>query len=141
LLIDFICFRWRGLILNQPERTEDGLQKVTVVTDDGSEGEVIFLGENPNEKTDFPSEEEQLEKIRAEELSKLKLIKTTKELQFGQYSGTTVDGKNHGDGMMTWANGQVRFRKIWRSARGTVHFAMPSFHALHTTPCTLRTKF
>mmetsp|Transcript_50041 Transcript_50041/g.124823 ORF Transcript_50041/g.124823 Transcript_50041/m.124823 type:complete len:290 (+) Transcript_50041:1623-2492(+) len=96
-------FKWRRMKLLQPVRGEDGLQKVT--TEDGQT--VIFHGLNPHEAEDFPSEEAQLEAIRAAELASMKLSKVSRTVEFGRYEGTMVEGKFHGDGMFTWPNGQV----------------------------------
>mmetsp|Transcript_38386 Transcript_38386/g.59900 ORF Transcript_38386/g.59900 Transcript_38386/m.59900 type:complete len:177 (-) Transcript_38386:378-908(-) len=68
---------------------------------------MIFQGPNPNEATDFPSEEEQRQAIKMNKIGRKKVVQGSQESDFGVYQGGIADTKKQGEGMYTWKNGQM----------------------------------
>jgi hypothetical protein len=95
-------FSWRGTICHQP--VHDGKNQVI----ESVSGQVIFMGPNPNEGADFPSELEQQEIMRMRKLeAKGKINKSVIDTEDGHYEGGVRQGQFQGDGIFMWNDGMV----------------------------------
>jgi hypothetical protein len=95
-------FSWRGIICHQP--VHDGKNQVV----ESVSGQVVFMGPNPNEKVDFPSQIEQQETMRMRKLeAKGKINKSVIDTEDGHYEGGVRQGQFQGDGVFMWNDGMV----------------------------------